>query len=93
MDKELELMIKLTNRAELLGFEINDKLYLDGNKDTYYGKIFRFFSMDNVNDFLDDSKKDKYEDIFVEAFESIEKGSISGKVINEKIIWEKRNER
>ena len=85
--EELELMFELTKKAELLGFKIKDKLYLDDGR--YYGKIFRFFSDTDAKDFLNSNKKTECSDFFINAFESMGKGYCQGKFVDGQIIWEK----
>ncbi len=86
MDEEIEFLIKLTKRAEYLGYEIKDKLYYEDGR--YIGKIFRFFTLDQSETFFDDSKKDQYADIFLKANESINGGTLGGKNVGGKIVWD-----
>jgi len=84
--EELVLLIKLTKRAEDLGFKVKDKLYLEDG--SYYGKIFRYFTIKQINTFLDDSKKDQYADIFIKVNRTIDGGAIGGKIVDGKLIWD-----
>ena len=84
--KTLREMIRATERAEMLGFKIKDKLYFDDK--TYYGKIFRFFSVDDMDSFFDDSKINQYPDFFTRACETEKRGFCRGMVVEGKITWE-----
>lgn len=82
----LREMINATELAELLGFTIKDKLYL--NEDTYYGKIFRFFSAQDMAIFFDPKRIEEYYDCFIRAFKTMQQDSCPGFVIHGKVIWE-----
>jgi len=84
-EEEIKLMIKLTKRAEKLGFKVKDKLYLEDGR--YFGKIFRVFTMNQINTFMNDSKKDQYAEIFIEANKGIDKGVVRGEIIDGKVVW------
>ena len=82
-------MFELQRHADKIGLKLDEDYVCVCSDDLSFNCIFRYFTLNNIEKFLNSNNVKVCEDIVVDAYSLRRDGSLSGKVIGGKIIWEK----